>query len=176
MVEKFLICGPVMEMAARQLLADHSLDPSDIDHFIPHQANVRIVESLANRLEVPIEKFFAIWISMATLQRLPSLWHRRAFRAGIFKPTIGLNGCFWCRLDLVQPLFVSKVNDMKINSLFILILLSFGFSFLAEAVTPNRRALEPERNTFSRNRFFTFLKNSLMRIKMLNAGFWRRIN
>ena len=74
-------------MAARQLLADHSLDPSDIDHFIPHQANVRIVESLANRLEVPMKSFFAIWISMAILQRLPSLLALdEAFRAGIFKP------------------------------------------------------------------------------------------
>jgi len=48
----------VMEMASRQLLADHGIDPKDVDHVIPHQANVRIVESLASRLELPIEKFF----------------------------------------------------------------------------------------------------------------------
>jgi 3-oxoacyl-[acyl-carrier-protein] synthase-3 len=48
----------VMEMASRQLLAAHDIDPRDVDHVIPHQANVRIVESLANRLELPIEKFF----------------------------------------------------------------------------------------------------------------------
>ena len=49
---------------------------------------------------------------------------------------------------------------MKINSLFILILLSFGFSFLAEAVTQNRRALEPEKEyTFPGTGFLPFLKN-----------------
>lgn len=48
----------VMEMASRQLLSAHGIDPAQVDHFIPHQANVRIVESLANRLEVPLEKFF----------------------------------------------------------------------------------------------------------------------
>ena len=48
----------VMEMASRQLLATHNIDPKDVDHVIPHQANVRIVESLANRLDLPIEKFF----------------------------------------------------------------------------------------------------------------------
>ena len=48
----------VMEMASRQLLAAHDIDPAEVDHVIPHQANVRIVESLANRLELPIDKFF----------------------------------------------------------------------------------------------------------------------
>ena len=48
----------VMETASRELLSEHNIQPSEVDHFIPHQANVRIVESLANRLEVPLEKFF----------------------------------------------------------------------------------------------------------------------
>ena len=48
----------VMEKATRELLADHSLDLADISHVIPHQANVRIFESMAQRLEIPMEKFF----------------------------------------------------------------------------------------------------------------------
>ncbi len=48
----------VMETAARELLEAHGLDACQIDHVVPHQANVRIVESLANRLEIPLGKFF----------------------------------------------------------------------------------------------------------------------
>ena len=48
----------VMEKAIRDLLADHKYKISDVDHVIPHQANVRIVESMAQRLEIPMEKFF----------------------------------------------------------------------------------------------------------------------
>ena len=48
----------VMEKATRDLLALHGLSTNDVDHVIPHQANVRIVESMANRLEIPLDKFF----------------------------------------------------------------------------------------------------------------------
>ena len=48
----------VMEKATRELLADHGLSTNDVAHVIPHQANVRIVESMANRLEIPLDKFF----------------------------------------------------------------------------------------------------------------------
>ena len=48
----------VMEKATRDLLALHGLCTNDVDHVIPHQANVRIVESMANRLEIPLDKFF----------------------------------------------------------------------------------------------------------------------
>ncbi len=48
----------VMETASRELLSAHGLEPHQVDHYVPHQANVRIVESLANRLELPLEKFF----------------------------------------------------------------------------------------------------------------------
>ena len=34
----------VMEKAIKDLLADHKYKISDVDHVIPHQANVRIVE------------------------------------------------------------------------------------------------------------------------------------
>lgn len=48
----------VMEKATRELIAAHGLELSDVSHIIPHQANVRIVESMAHRLEIPLDKFF----------------------------------------------------------------------------------------------------------------------
>jgi 3-oxoacyl-[acyl-carrier-protein] synthase-3 len=48
----------VMEKATRELLEANGLGTQDVDHVIPHQANVRIVESMAQRLEIPLEKFF----------------------------------------------------------------------------------------------------------------------
>ena len=48
----------VMEKATRELLKANGLETQDVDHVIPHQANVRIVESMAQRLEIPLEKFF----------------------------------------------------------------------------------------------------------------------
>jgi 3-oxoacyl-[acyl-carrier-protein] synthase-3 len=48
----------VMEKATRELLEANGLETQDVDHVIPHQANVRIVESMAQRLEIPLEKFF----------------------------------------------------------------------------------------------------------------------
>ena len=48
----------VMEKATRELLEANGLRTKQVDHVIPHQANFRIVESMALRLEIPIEKFF----------------------------------------------------------------------------------------------------------------------
>jgi 3-oxoacyl-[acyl-carrier-protein] synthase III len=48
----------VMERAAMELLAKHGFDKSDVDHVIPHQANARIVESLSQRLEIPLDRFY----------------------------------------------------------------------------------------------------------------------
>ena len=47
-----------MGAAARELLAEQGLNEDDIDFVIPHQANARIVESLSQRLEIPLDKFF----------------------------------------------------------------------------------------------------------------------
>ena len=49
----------VMEKATRELLEANGLETQDVDHVIPHQANVRIVESMAQRLEIPLDKFFS---------------------------------------------------------------------------------------------------------------------
>ncbi len=48
----------VMERAVRELLEKHGVSKDEVDHVIPHQANVRIVESLAQRLEISMDKFF----------------------------------------------------------------------------------------------------------------------
>ena len=48
----------VMEKATRELLEANGLRTKQVDHVIPHQSNFRIVESMAQRLEIPIEKFF----------------------------------------------------------------------------------------------------------------------
>lgn len=48
----------VMESSCRQLLDQHNIAIEDINHIIPHQANMRIVESLSQRLNVPLEKFY----------------------------------------------------------------------------------------------------------------------
>ena len=42
----------------RELLEKHGVSKDEVDHVIPHQANVRIVESLAQRLEISLDKFF----------------------------------------------------------------------------------------------------------------------
>ena len=39
-----------------QVCADAGCSPSDIDHFVPHQANLRIIEAAAKRLGVPMER------------------------------------------------------------------------------------------------------------------------
>jgi 3-oxoacyl-[acyl-carrier-protein] synthase-3 len=39
-------------------LARANLQPSDIDLFIPHQANIRIIDAAARRLALPSDKVF----------------------------------------------------------------------------------------------------------------------
>jgi 3-oxoacyl-[acyl-carrier-protein] synthase-3 len=44
--------------AALEAIAKAGLRPEDIDFVIPHQANLRIIQSAAHWLRVPIEKFY----------------------------------------------------------------------------------------------------------------------
>ena len=46
----------VLEESARETLAAAGMQISDIDWLIPHQANVRILEATARKLELPLEK------------------------------------------------------------------------------------------------------------------------
>ena len=41
---------------ARETLAAHHLTVEDLDLYIPHQANLRIIKAVADRLGLPLEK------------------------------------------------------------------------------------------------------------------------
>jgi 3-oxoacyl-[acyl-carrier-protein] synthase-3 len=43
--------------AAQRALADANIKPADLACIIPHQANLRIIEAIAQRMEVPMERF-----------------------------------------------------------------------------------------------------------------------
>lgn len=47
-----------MQESARALLQRHSIDPAAITCIIPHQANLRIIEAIAQYLEFPLERFY----------------------------------------------------------------------------------------------------------------------
>jgi 3-oxoacyl-[acyl-carrier-protein] synthase-3 len=46
----------VLEETARTSLAKAGLQDTDIDWLIPHQANIRIMQSTARKLKVPADK------------------------------------------------------------------------------------------------------------------------
>ncbi len=52
----FKLAVGVLESAARAALAKAELQDSDIDWLIPHQANIRIMQSTAKKLKLPLEK------------------------------------------------------------------------------------------------------------------------
>jgi 3-oxoacyl-[acyl-carrier-protein] synthase-3 len=47
-----------MEQSAREILEQHHLRPDQISCVIPHQANLRIIELIAENLHIPLERFF----------------------------------------------------------------------------------------------------------------------
>jgi len=55
----FKFAVKVFEQTARELLDETSLSIDDVDWFIPHQANIRIMESTAKKLNLPREKLIA---------------------------------------------------------------------------------------------------------------------
>lgn len=52
----FKLAVGVLEDAARAALAKADLTPADIDWLVPHQANIRIMQSTARKLKLPIDK------------------------------------------------------------------------------------------------------------------------
>jgi 3-oxoacyl-[acyl-carrier-protein] synthase-3 len=52
----FKLAVAVLEETARTALAKAGRQDSDIDWLIPHQANIRIMQSLAKKLNVPLSK------------------------------------------------------------------------------------------------------------------------
>ncbi len=55
--EVFKVAVREMEQVIRELLAQHSLAAAQIACVVPHQANIRILDALATRLEIPMERF-----------------------------------------------------------------------------------------------------------------------
>ena len=56
--EVFKLAVRAMEEAARDILEQHGLHADQIACVIPHQANLRIIEAIAQYLELPLERFF----------------------------------------------------------------------------------------------------------------------
>ena len=56
--EVFKFAVKIMGEAALEAIEKAGLTPSDIDLFIPHQANIRIIESAAERLKLPMDRVF----------------------------------------------------------------------------------------------------------------------
>ncbi len=54
----FKIAVKEMGNAALKVIADAGLTPDDIDLFVPHQANIRIIEALAKRLGIGMDRVF----------------------------------------------------------------------------------------------------------------------
>jgi len=46
-----------MTQSALDLLAKCAIDKEEIDWLIPHQANMRIIQAVSRRLDIPLEKF-----------------------------------------------------------------------------------------------------------------------
>ena len=56
--EVFKLAVRAMEDVANEALAANAMTPSDIDLFIPHQANRRIIDAIGKRLGLNGEKVF----------------------------------------------------------------------------------------------------------------------
>jgi 3-oxoacyl-[acyl-carrier-protein] synthase-3 len=56
--EVFKSAVRAMDSAARHIIQEAGLSSEDIDLLIPHQANIRIIEALAKRLKVPMDKVY----------------------------------------------------------------------------------------------------------------------
>jgi 3-oxoacyl-[acyl-carrier-protein] synthase III len=56
--EVFKLAVRVMEEAARDILEQHGLAATQIGLVIPHQANLRIIDAIAQYLELPVDRFF----------------------------------------------------------------------------------------------------------------------
>ncbi len=56
--EVFKLAVRGMDEAARDILEQHQIHADQISLVIPHQANLRIIESISQYLELPMERFF----------------------------------------------------------------------------------------------------------------------
>jgi 3-oxoacyl-[acyl-carrier-protein] synthase-3 len=56
--EVFRFATRIMGRAAREAIRAARLEIDDVDLFVPHQANIRIIQSAARQLRLPMEKVF----------------------------------------------------------------------------------------------------------------------
>jgi 3-oxoacyl-[acyl-carrier-protein] synthase III len=56
--EVFKFAVKIQGEATERVLAKCGLTTADVDLIVPHQANMRIIESAVKRLGLPLEKFF----------------------------------------------------------------------------------------------------------------------
>ena len=56
--EVYKFATKALPTASKNAAAKIGLDINDIDHFVPHQANIRIIETAAKNLGVSMDKFF----------------------------------------------------------------------------------------------------------------------
>ncbi|MGH7205987.1 MAG: beta-ketoacyl-ACP synthase III [Nitrospiraceae bacterium] len=56
--ETFKVAVKTLEESARETLSANHLSVEDLDLYVPHQANVRIIKAVADRLGLPMEKVF----------------------------------------------------------------------------------------------------------------------
>jgi len=54
--ETFKVAVRMLEEIARETLASNKLTIEDVDLYVPHQANIRILKAVAERLGLPLEK------------------------------------------------------------------------------------------------------------------------
>ena len=47
-----------LDSIARETLDKNNIDKHDLDWFVPHQANQRIIDAVGNRMEIPAERCY----------------------------------------------------------------------------------------------------------------------
>jgi len=56
--EVFKVAVKTMERISIEILENNNIDPSEVSIMVPHQANVRIIQAVAKRLEMPMDKIY----------------------------------------------------------------------------------------------------------------------
>jgi len=56
--ETYKVAIKTLEDTARETMAANGMSIDDVDVYVPHQANVRIIRAVAERLKLPMEKVF----------------------------------------------------------------------------------------------------------------------
>ena len=72
--EVFKVAVKTLENLVDEVLEKNKLEKGQIDWLIPHQANMRIIEATAKRLEMPMERVILTVASTATRRRRRCRW------------------------------------------------------------------------------------------------------